>query len=112
VLGETGAWLGTPLYLSPEAAKGEPPDVSVDLWALSLVLFEAVAGRHPFDGEPVHRVLLRVFDGVVPDIRRLASDVQLPLAEFLCDALHVDRRRRPATAVELRHRLQLLRAAL
>ncbi|HEU4558977.1 MAG TPA: serine/threonine-protein kinase [Longimicrobium sp.] len=108
--GETGGWLGTPLYLSPEAARGDPPDGSVDLWALSLVLFEAVAGRHPYAGEPAPRVLLRVYDGVVPDIRRLVPDVPPPVAEFLRDALHVDPRRRPATAAEMGQRLHALRA--
>lgn len=111
-LSETGEWVGTPLYLSPEAAKGELLDTSVDLWALTLVLFESVAGRHPFDGEPAHRVLLRVHDGVVPDIRELAPDAEPTVAEFLRNALHVDRRRRPATAVELRQRLHALRGTL
>jgi serine/threonine protein kinase len=109
---ETGAWMGTPLYLSPEAARGEPPDVSIDLWALSLVLFEAVAGRHPFEGESAHRALLRVYDGVVPDVRCFAPDIPLPLARFLGEALHADSRRRPATAAELSQRLQAVRGVL
>lgn len=103
---------GTPLYLSPEAARGEDADVGLDLWALAMVLFEAVAGRHPYAGGTPHRALLRVYDGVVPDLREVAPEAPAPLADFLRDALHPDPRRRPATADELGRRLHALRSAL
>jgi len=109
----SAAGWGTPLYLSPEVARGEtPPDAAADLWALALVLYEAVAGRHPFAGGPAHRVLLSIYDGAVPDLRRLVPDAPAPLAELLAAALHFDRRARPPTAAELHHRLQACRAAL
>lgn len=110
-VGEAG-W-GTPLYLSPEVARGEtPPDAAADLWALALVLYEAVAGRHPFAGGSAHRVLLSIYDGAVPDLRRFVPDAPAPLAELLAAALHSDRRARPATAAELHHRLRACRVAL
>ncbi|HWZ87507.1 MAG TPA: serine/threonine-protein kinase, partial [Polyangiaceae bacterium] len=46
---ETGAVLGTPRYLSPEAALGKRVDHRADLYALALVFYELVAGRGPFD---------------------------------------------------------------
>lgn len=46
---ETGAVLGTPRYLSPEAALGKRVDHRADLYALALVFYEMVAGRGPFD---------------------------------------------------------------
>ncbi len=39
---------GTPAYLSPEVLAGGPPGPALDLWALSVVLFEALTGVHPF----------------------------------------------------------------
>jgi hypothetical protein len=39
---------GTVAYLPPEAFKGEAPTVQFDLWALTVVLFEMIVGRHPF----------------------------------------------------------------
>jgi hypothetical protein len=39
---------GTIAYLPPAAFRGETPTVLFDLWALTVVLFEAITGRHPF----------------------------------------------------------------
>ena len=45
---ETSGIAGTPLYLPPEAFRGQDLPLQRDLWAAALVLFEAVTGRHPF----------------------------------------------------------------
>jgi hypothetical protein len=45
-LGTTMA--GTVAYLPPAAFQGEAPSVLFDLWALTVVLYESIAGRHPF----------------------------------------------------------------
>lgn len=46
---ETGRIVGTPLFLSPEAALGEEIDGRADLYAAALVFYTCVAGRGPFD---------------------------------------------------------------
>jgi serine/threonine protein kinase len=48
-LGRGASFLGTPAYLPPEAFQGAPPDPAFDLWALSVVLVEAITGKKPFD---------------------------------------------------------------
>jgi serine/threonine-protein kinase len=45
----TGAVVGTPRYMSPEGAAGEPVDHRADLYAAALVLYTMLAGRGPFD---------------------------------------------------------------
>jgi serine/threonine-protein kinase len=45
----TGQVVGTPRFLSPEAIIGKPVDHRADLYAVGLVLFNALAGRGPFD---------------------------------------------------------------
>ena len=48
---QTGTMLGTPCYMAPEQVFGERDiDVSADVWALGVVLFECIAGRRPFEG--------------------------------------------------------------
>jgi serine/threonine protein kinase len=47
----TGEVMGTPRYLAPERAAGEQATVSSDLWAVGVVLYEALTGRPPFDAD-------------------------------------------------------------
>ena len=56
-LTRTGTSLGTPSYMSPEQARGDPVDARSDLWSLGAVLYEMVAGRRPFPGEHAQAVI-------------------------------------------------------
>ncbi|MGC2330759.1 MAG: tetratricopeptide repeat protein, partial [Candidatus Acidiferrales bacterium] len=48
---QTGAFLGTPRYMSPEQVEGKPTDGRADLYAYGLMLYEMVTGDVPFVGE-------------------------------------------------------------
>lgn len=52
-----GAVMGSPLYMSPEQARGEEVDERTDVWAMCVVLYEAISGRLPFSGETRSEVL-------------------------------------------------------
>ena len=100
--------VGTPLYLAPEALAGVAPRPSFDLWALTLVLYEAVAGRHPFVGGDRRAVLAAVERADVPDVRAYRPTCSAGLAALLGDALSRDITRRPASAAALGTALQLV----
>jgi serine/threonine protein kinase len=99
---------GTPLYMSPEAIAGAPPDPSFDLWGLAAVLYEALTGRAAFRSSSRAETLARIRVGAAPDPRELCAEIRPAVARFLKDALARDRRRRPANVAEFRQRLNAL----
>jgi serine/threonine-protein kinase len=52
-----GTVIGSPLYMSPEQARGDEVDERTDVWAMSVVLYEVIAGTPPFVGEDRHEVI-------------------------------------------------------
>jgi len=97
---------GTPLYMSPEALRGERAGPSFDLWSLSVVLYESVTGRHPYHRSTWMQTYGAIQQCRVEDVRSLAPSCSPMLAGLLEAALSPDERRRPATAEDLLRRLE------
>jgi tetratricopeptide (TPR) repeat protein/TolB-like protein len=53
----TGAFMGTPRYMSPEQVEGKPADLRSDLYAYGLILYEMATGDVPFTGESTLKVM-------------------------------------------------------
>jgi serine/threonine-protein kinase len=83
----TGEVIGTPRYLAPERAAGEQATVASDLWAVGVVLYEALAGRPPFDAETALGLAMAAERGelVPPEIYR--SDLSPALGAVVARAL-------------------------
>ena len=70
-LTETGLSLGTPHYMSPEQATGDPHVGSAtDIWALGCVLYEMLVGEPPYTGSTPQGILGRIITGEAPSANR------------------------------------------
>lgn len=70
---------GTPRYLAPEIARGERPSAAVDIYALGILLFRAVAGHYPVPGEAFRAIGDRALSSLLRQM--LADDpMQRPTA--------------------------------
>jgi serine/threonine-protein kinase len=79
--------VGTPAYLPPEAFDNPRPAPGFDLWAVTLVLYEALTGRNPFQGpSPIGTVLL-VRESDIPPVTKYRPDCPAPLALLLARGL-------------------------
>jgi serine/threonine protein kinase/predicted ATPase/DNA-binding SARP family transcriptional activator len=90
-LTRTGAILGSPAYMSPEALQGEELDARSDVWSLGVLLYEMLAGERPFKGEQITAVMISILNDEAPDITRLQPAVPLPLSDLLQHMLVKDR---------------------
>jgi serine/threonine-protein kinase len=74
-LTQSGVIAGTPQYMAPEQARGEPVNARADLFSLGAVLYATAAGRPPFRADSAMAVLKRVCDDRQRSIRELNPDV-------------------------------------
>ena len=74
-LTQSGVIAGTPQYMAPEQARGEPVDARADLFALGAALYAMAAGRSPFRADSAMAVLKRVCDVRHRPIREINPDV-------------------------------------
>jgi len=83
----TGITIGTPSYLSPEQLEGRPATTASDVWAVGVVLYEALAGRKPFAGDTPFAVA-HAARTVEPDpIAALRPDIDPALGAAITAAL-------------------------
>jgi eukaryotic-like serine/threonine-protein kinase len=83
----TGVTLGTPAYMSPEQASGDPLDGRSDLYSLACVLYEMLAGEPPFTGSTAQTVIAKRLGGPPPRIRTVRPSVPARLDAALFKAL-------------------------
>jgi tetratricopeptide (TPR) repeat protein len=80
----TGMMMGTPGYMAPEQARGDPDlDARTDVFALGCVLFECLTGKPAFVGEHVMALLAKILLDETPRARSLAPGVPRQLDDLV-----------------------------
>ena len=102
-----GSMLGTPLYMSPEQAKGAPNiDVRSDVWSLGIVMYELLSGALPWaDASSLGELMVAIITADLPLIQDKAPWVPPELAEITHRAISRDINKRYQNAAELRDAL-------
>ena len=99
-LSDAGAVIGTPAYMSPEQAVGDPVDSRSDLYSAACVLYEMLAGTPPFTGDTPMAITAQKLVDPVPPLRAQRDEVPPEVEAALERALACRAEDRFATAAE------------
>jgi serine/threonine-protein kinase len=106
-LTNTGIVVGTPAYMSPEQAAGDPQlDARSDIYSLACVLYEMLAGEPPHTGPTAQALLVKRLTDPAPSVRHARPSVPENVDQALRKALAPVVADRPASAAEFARALQ------
>ena len=97
--------VGSALYVAPEQARAGEGSPQADLYSLGALLYHALAGRPPFEGNGAIDIALRRFEEDPPPLASSVPDVDPELAAFVHGLLARDPAERPASAADAAERL-------
>jgi len=101
-LTEVGAAIGTPAYMAPEQAAGDPrTDHRADFYAFGCMAYELLAGRPPFAGRAPQQMLAAQMTEIPPSIASIRPETPAELEALVSRCLEKDAGRRPQHAAEL-----------
>lgn len=93
--------LGSVHYISPEQAKGGHTDNRSDLYSLSVVMYEMMTGRPPYDGESAVSVAIQHINGGAPLPSTLNPNIPVGLEQIIMKGMALEVRDRYVSATEM-----------
>jgi serine/threonine protein kinase len=109
---ETGQLVGTFTYMSPEQARGGSVTPASDVFSFGIILYEVLAGEHPFKQTTVIDTLTAILSREPPPVSARDAAVPEQISGVVELALRKEVSGRPRSAVELSDELKRARAAL
>src|SRR4051794_20238875 len=104
-LTRTGTIFGTPLYMAPEQALGNPVDARTDIYAVGVIMYECFSGSLPFQGESFMGILTQHITTPPEPVAQRAAKAERPLplglAEIITRCMEKDPNQRFRTMDEL-----------
>jgi serine/threonine-protein kinase len=101
VADESEGLIGTPAYMSPEHARGEPTDGRTDIYALGILLFEMLCGAQPFTGANAREILLAHLSLPAPPLESPSGTMPQAVQRVVARALRKNAGERHQSAAEL-----------
>ena len=106
-LTQLGTAIGTPAYMAPEQAAGDPDtDHRADIYAFGCMAYELLGGQPPFAGLPPHKLLVAHLNDAPRDVRELRPDCPATLAALVMQCLAKNPADRPANADDVLRQLE------
>ena len=93
--------LGSVHYISPEQAKGGYTDSRSDIYSLSVVMYEMMTGRPPFDGESPVAVAIQHINGGAPKPSSLKPNIPVGMEQIILKGMALEPKDRYASATEM-----------
>src|SRR2546426_4224133 len=99
---DPGVVMGTAIYMSPEQARGLPVDSRTNIFSLSVVLYEMIAGRLPFEGANRKEIMASVLSDKEPQpLTRYSSEASTELGRIVLKSLRKNRDERYQTIQDM-----------
>jgi tetratricopeptide (TPR) repeat protein/predicted Ser/Thr protein kinase len=98
---QTGAMIGTPAYMSPEQAKGNPSDARSDIYSVGVMFYSMLTGKLPFQAETMIASLLKRTQELPPPPQVVDDSIPKDLSDIVMKCLAIDPADRYASASEV-----------
>jgi len=109
----TGIAMGTPHYMAPEQAmSAKGVTAAADVYAMGVILYEALAGKPPFDGETASAIVVNACTKAHAPLSQVAPHVPPAISAFVDRCLAKEPQGRPATAGLMLSELRQLRTQI
>ena len=92
---------GTPAYMAPEVALGQPADQQADIFAFGVILYEMATRQRPFQGKDMPSVLSQVMYRNPPRVETINAEVPAGLGDLIESCLRKDKMQRVAAMEEI-----------
>lgn len=94
---QTGAIIGTPMYMSPEQLRAQASlNTKSDVWALGVMLHEMTTSERLFNGRVIGAVVAQVFQKQIPELASLRDDIPKEFSDLVASMLNRDPNQRPS----------------
>lgn len=104
---QAGAVLGTPTYMAPEQARGDPVDLRADIYSFGVLAYELLTGTVPFEGANLARVLMKQLAEAPEPPSKRCPEAELPprLEALVLQMLEKEPAQRPQSMDAVREEL-------